>query len=65
MRPYRHVQEDERIVIQKMMYSSKKVSKSQIARVLGRSPSTISREIRRNSTKGYNWQLLNIIHLSE
>ncbi|MGB4270621.1 MAG: helix-turn-helix domain-containing protein, partial [Spirochaetota bacterium] len=56
MRPYRHVQEYGRIVIQKMMYSSKKVSKSQIARVLGRSPSTISREIRRNSTRGYNWQ---------
>ncbi|MGB4267993.1 MAG: IS30 family transposase [Spirochaetota bacterium] len=56
MRLYRHVQEYERIVIQKMMNSSKKVNKSQIARVLGRSVSTISREIRRNSTKGYNWQ---------
>ncbi|MGB4268228.1 MAG: IS30 family transposase [Spirochaetota bacterium] len=56
MRLYRHLQEHERIVIQKMMYSSKKVSKSQIARVLGRSVSTISREIRRNATKGYNWQ---------
>ncbi len=56
MRQFRHLQEHERIVIQKIMYSPKKVSKSYIARVLGRSPSTISREIKRNSTKGYNWK---------
>ena len=55
MRHYNHMQKYERIVIHKMMYGPKKVSKSKIAKVLGRSPSTISREIKRNSTKGYNW----------
>ncbi|MEJ5363334.1 MAG: hypothetical protein WBK20_02045 [Spirochaetota bacterium] len=30
MRLYRHIQEDERIVIQKMMYSSKKVASSSL-----------------------------------
>jgi len=53
MRPYRQLQYDERIVIKKMLYTHK-MSIREIAKDLGRHPSTISREIKRNSTHGYN-----------
>lgn len=54
MRQFTHLDDIEREVIQKMVYSQKKYSLREIARRLGRSPSTISREIRRNATRGYN-----------
>ncbi len=53
MRLYTQLQCEERIVIKKMYYQ-KNISLRKIARILGRSPSTISREIRRNATHGYN-----------
>lgn len=54
MRQFTHLQHYEREVIQKMMYSKEKYSLREIARKLGRSPSTILREIKRNATRGYN-----------
>jgi len=52
MRPFKHLSDAERHVIQKMMYGKK--SKETIGYALGRHPSTIYRENKRNRTKGYN-----------
>jgi len=54
MRQFKHIQDSEREVIQKMLYSQKKYSLEDIASILDRAPSTISREIERDSTHGYN-----------
>lgn len=51
MRSYQRINQSERNVIQKMIYSGK--NKSEIATMLGRKKSTICREIKRNKTHGY------------
>lgn len=52
MRLFKHLSDAERHVIQKMMYGIQ--SKETIAYALGRHPSTIYRESKRNKTRGYN-----------
>lgn len=52
MRSYERISKSERNVIQKMLYKHESIQ--QIARNLLRSPSSISREIRRNKIHGYN-----------
>ena len=52
MKSYVRINQAERRVIQKMKYQH--LSVRQIAHILGRSPSSISREIQKNSTRGYN-----------
>jgi len=51
MMPYSHLRLDERKAIKKMMIEKKSIR--QIGAMLGRNPSTISRELRRNS--GEHW----------
>lgn len=52
MRPYTQITGNERRVIQKMLYSGMKPRK--IAFFLQRHPSSITRELQRNKTRGYN-----------
>src|SRR4030042_2542095 len=52
MKSYSRIQRSERCVIQKMHYSNKTIR--EIARTLCRSASSISRELKRNKTHGYN-----------
>jgi transposase, IS30 family len=52
MRSYARIGQSERYVIQKMVY--KQSSIREIAKMLSRSPSSISRELKRNKTHGYN-----------
>jgi len=50
--PYKHLSEAERRVIEKKFQAN--ISQSEIARFLGRSESTISRELRRNNRLNYS-----------
>lgn len=54
MRHYTHLSYRERQVIQKKLYGGENISIRAIARELRRPASTISREIKRNKTLGYN-----------
>lgn len=54
MRLYTHITHYEREVIQKMLYAPENFSIREIARRIGRSPSTVVRELKRNATYAYN-----------
>lgn len=49
MKPYKHFTIDERICIENLLKNGKNIS--EIARVLGRNKSSVSREIKRNSNR--------------
>lgn len=52
--PYTELSIEERVTVQVRRYHN--LSQREIARVLGRSPSTISRELRRNQPRRKLWK---------